>query len=73
MRCIVLAAGASSRLGQPKALLEIQGEPLIQFLVERLEAVGLEPVIVANAEISVDVLLALPERTVVVNPNPEAG
>ena len=73
MRCIVLAAGASSRMGQPKALLEIDGKPLIQHLVERLEAQGLEPVIVTNAEISIDVLLALPERTVVINPNPEAG
>ncbi len=73
MRCIVLAAGASSRMGQPKALLEIDGKPLIQHLVERLETQGLEPVIITNAEISVDVLLALPERTVVINPNPDAG
>ena len=73
MRCVVLAAGASSRMGQPKALLELDGKPLIQHLVERLEAQGLEPVIVANAEISIDVLLALPERSVVINPNPDAG
>jgi molybdenum cofactor cytidylyltransferase len=73
VRCIVLAAGASARLGQPKALLEMDGGTLIQHLVERLEAVGLEPVIVTNAEISVDVLLALPNRTIVINPNPDAG
>ena len=73
MRCIVLAAGASARLGQPKALLEIDGEPLIQHLVERLEFVGLEPVIVTRAELSVDILLALPEISVVINPNPDAG
>ncbi|MEE3310494.1 MAG: NTP transferase domain-containing protein, partial [Candidatus Thermoplasmatota archaeon] len=66
MRCIVLAAGASDRLGQPKALLEIGGKPLIQHLVERLEVVGLEPVIVTRAELSVDILLALPERSVVI-------
>ena len=73
MRCIVLAAGASARLGQPKALLEIDGKPLIQHLVERLESVGLEPVIVTRADLSVDILLALPERSVVINPNPDAG
>ena len=73
MKCVVLAAGASARLGQPKAFLEIGGKPLIQHLVERLEATGLEPVIVTRAEISVDVLLALPERIVVINPNPDAG
>ena len=60
-------------MGQPKALLELDGKPLIQHLVERLEFVGLEPVIVTHAELSVDILLALPERTVVINPNPEAG
>ena len=73
MRAIILAAGASSRLGQPKALVEINGIPLIQHLVERLETRGLEPVIVTNAEIIVDILLAVPERTVVINPNPESG
>ena len=73
MRCIVLAAGASTRLGQPKALVEVGGKPLIQILVERLEKTGLEPVIVTRAELSVDILLALPERTVVINPNPDAG
>ena len=46
---------------------------MIQHLVERLEHRGLEPVIVVCAEISVDVLVALPNRTVVVNPTPEAG
>ena len=50
MRCIVLAAGASARLGQPKALVDVGGKPLVQHLVERLENSGLEPVIVTRAE-----------------------
>ena len=69
----MLAAGASARLGQPKALVDVGGKPLVQHLVERLENAGLEPVIVTRAELSVDILLALPERTVVINPNPDAG
>ena len=73
MRCIVLAAGASARLGQPKALVDVRGKPLIRHLIERLENAGLDPVIVTRAELSVDILLALPERTVVINPNPDAG
>ena len=73
MRCIVLAAGASARLGEPKALVDVGGKPLVQHLVERLENVGLQPVIVTRAELSVDILLALPERTVVINPNPDSG
>ena len=73
MRCIVLAAGASSRLGQPKALAEIHGKPLIQHLVERLERQGLDPVIVTRTEIGVDILLAVPNRTIVINPAPDMG
>ena len=73
MRCIVLAAGASTRLGHPKALVDVDGMPLIRHLIERLENAGLDPVIVTRAELSVDILLALPERTVVINPNPDAG
>lgn len=73
MRCIVLAAGASSRLGQPKALAQIHGKPLIRHLVERLESEGLEPVIVTRADISVDIMLAVPNRTIVINPAPDMG
>ena len=73
MRCVILAAGASTRLGQPKALVDFEGMPLIQHLVERLESHGLEPVVVTRAEIVVDVLRALPNRTVVINPDPDAG
>mgnify|MGYP001157315721 FL=1 len=60
-------------MGQPKALVEIDGKPLVQHLVERLEGQGLEPIIVTRAEISVDILMAVPNRTVVVNPKPESG
>ncbi|MDP6907111.1 MAG: NTP transferase domain-containing protein [Candidatus Thalassarchaeaceae archaeon] len=73
MRCIVLAAGASSRLGQPKALVKIGQKTLIEYIVERLEAKNLEPVIVTRSDIVVDIMTALPERTIVINPNPEAG
>lgn len=73
MRCIVLAAGASRRLGRPKALVPVDDAPLIAWLVHRLEAVELEPVIVTRSELAIDIGLALPERTVVINPNPETG
>lgn len=69
----MLAAGASARLGQPKALVQVGESTLIEQLVIRLESRGLEPVIVTRAEIVVDILTALPDRTVVINPNPEAG
>ena len=73
MKCIVLAAGASTRLGQPKALVQVKERTLIEYLMHRLEAKGLEPVIVTRAEIVNDILKAVPGRTIVINPNPEAG
>ena len=41
---LVLAAGASKRLGQPKALVEIGTTTLVGLAVRRLFAAGCEPV-----------------------------
>lgn len=71
---IILAAGASERLGQPKALLEVEGGNLVGMLCERLLAAGCDPVIiVTRAELSVDCMLACPGYRVAVNSEPEAG
>lgn len=43
---IVLAAGSSSRLGQPKQLLELEGRPLLQHAVDAAEGAGLADVVV---------------------------
>lgn len=43
---IVLAAGTSTRMGQPKALLEWAGRPLVVYQVEQLRAAGVDEVIV---------------------------
>lgn len=43
---IILAAGASSRMGRPKALLEVRGQPLAVVQYRLLEDGGCEPVIV---------------------------
>ena len=57
---IVLAAGRSSRLGQPKALLDVDGRPLITHLVQRLQRVSdIEITIVTNNDIFADLYLAL--------------
>ena len=50
---IILAAGGSSRFGQPKPLLDWQGKPFVCAVVETALAGGLSPVLVvtgANAE-----------------------
>ncbi len=43
---IVLAAGASSRMGSPKALLEWGGEPLVCYQVRQLREAGCDEVVV---------------------------
>jgi molybdenum cofactor cytidylyltransferase len=43
---VVLAAGASSRMGRNKMLLELEGEPLVRRAARRALAAGLTPVVV---------------------------
>jgi molybdenum cofactor cytidylyltransferase len=43
---IILAAGSSSRLGQPKQLLEIAGEKLLDRAIEAATTAGCFPVVV---------------------------
>ena len=74
---VVLAAGKSTRLGQPKAMVTVKiGKreiPLVKWLVERLENAGISPIIVTNQELLVPITFALPNHSVVLNPAPEKG
>jgi len=49
---IILAAGKSKRLGEPKALLKCGDKTLIEFLIERLELFNLNIIIVTNNNLS---------------------
>ncbi|MGN6031606.1 MAG: nucleotidyltransferase family protein, partial [Thermomicrobiales bacterium] len=67
---IVLAAGASTRLGRPKQLLDLGGKPVIAHVVDRARAAGLDEVIVVTGGAGEAVAAALagaPVR-IVVNP-----
>jgi molybdenum cofactor cytidylyltransferase len=70
--CVVLAAGSSARLGQPKALIKVGDGNLIGWLVSRLRAKGLDPLVVTNEDIIEEVTNSVDCR-VIVNPEPEAG
>ena len=66
---ILLAAGAGSRLGQPKALVDIGGQPLADRGVALLRDGGAAPVIVVTGAIAVN----LPGVITVHNPDWETG
>ncbi|HEU5419978.1 MAG TPA: nucleotidyltransferase family protein [Streptosporangiaceae bacterium] len=51
---ILLAAGEGSRLGRPKALVDVAGQPLAARGVELLRAGGAAPVIVVTGAADVD-------------------
>lgn len=43
---VLLAAGSSSRMGQPKQLLSFKGQPMINHMVTKLEVLELEEIFV---------------------------
>ena len=72
---IVLAAGGSVRLGQPKQLLAWQGEPLVRRAARTALESGLSPVIVVTGAYGEQVAQALEHLpvTIIHNPAWEAG
>ncbi len=72
---IVLAAGASTRMGRPKQLLPVDGRPLLQLVVERACASRLDEVYVvlgARAE-EIRARVEMGRARVVVNPEYASG
>src|SRR5437660_11882897 len=68
---VVLAAGASRRMGRNKMLLELEGEPLVRRAVRRALTAGLSPVVVVlghEADRARAVLADLPVE-IALNPN----
>jgi len=54
---IILAAGASSRFGEVKAIAPFQGRPLLQYAIDAAAAAGLaETVVVLGASGSLESL-----------------
>ncbi len=72
---IVLAAGRSSRLGRPKQLLPLHGEPLLRFTLQRILTTRLDRVYVVlghRADEIARVIADLPVR-IVNNPDAKLG
>lgn len=72
---VVLAAGRSSRMGAPKALLDFRGEPFVVRILEALTALDLKPRVVVVGPDGARVREALVEQSclVVENPDVESG
>lgn len=68
---LVLAAGEGRRLGRPKALLEIDGERLVDRAVRVLREAGCTPVYVVAGAAPLADLPAHPSAPVIVVDNPD--
>ena len=66
---IILAAGESKRLGEPKALLNCGNKTLIEFIVERLKSVNLQVIVVTNIKLVELITDSLDSTTTIVVPN----
>jgi molybdenum cofactor cytidylyltransferase len=72
---IILAAGDSSRMGRPKALLEWRGLPFIEHVCAALRAAGVEDRVAVLGRASAEILAGWKPagEKVAVNPRPEDG
>lgn len=51
LAAVVLAAGASARMGRPKPLLEWRGRPFVWHVLEQARVAGADPVIVVEGAV----------------------
>ncbi len=72
---VLLAAGLSRRMGQPKPLVPLRGRPLCTYAAGALAGAGLGRllVVVPPGEVGQHISVVLPDFEVVVNPQPERG
>ena len=72
---VVLAAGRSTRMGTPKALLDFRGEPFVVRILEALEALELKLrlVVLGPDAPRIRPFLASRECVILENPDVEAG
>jgi molybdenum cofactor cytidylyltransferase len=73
---IILAAGSSHRLGRPKQLLDLEGKPVLQHVLDAVDAAGVGEIVVVlgHAADRIEAALTLPEHArVVVNSDHATG
>jgi len=73
-RSIILAAGSSTRMGQPKALLAIGGLSFLGHILRNHRAVRLPvTVVLGSHQAEIQAAVDLSDTVVLVNPRPEDG
>ena len=73
---IILAAGDSNRMGQPKGLIQMKGKPFLSHQIEWLLQIGFVEIIVVLGRDTILYQRDVPElkkTTFIVNPEPEKG
>ena len=71
---IILSGGLSTRLGKPKALVEVNGRTLLVHAIEKLHNAGCSPiVVVVNKDLQFEALMRSKGAIIVVNKHPEKG
>jgi len=70
---ILLAAGASQRMGQSKQLLPVQGEPAIRFCIRQILDAGLETLVVVLGANRKEILPVLGDLPVGIAVNTRSG
>lgn len=73
MSCVVLAAGSSSRLGRPKQLLPIEGEPLVRRAARTARAVAQTIVVIPANSLEIRAALADLDVSIVENGGADEG
>ena len=70
---IVLAAGQSSRLGRPKQLLPVHGEPLLRYTLRRILGSSLDDIVVVIGHETDVVRAAIADLPIEIVFNPDAA
>ena len=72
---VVLAAGDSTRIGFPKALLTLGGRPFLAHIREALAEAGVDQVrvVLGRDAARIRAVVTLADEEVVLNPSPEGG
>jgi molybdenum cofactor cytidylyltransferase len=73
---VILAAGGSARLGRPKQLLELDGRPLVQHVLDAAAVAGLDEIVLVLGDQAAAVQEAVelpPTARIALNPDYRAG